>query len=118
MKNRLSPTNRRIFLRGALAFTGLIFIPKFARGATSNIKRAFGTPTSVTCTLASLLTSNARESNAINNSSDLFIDAMLELRIKLQAGTPGSDQAIFIYFAASEDGTNYTDPATGSDAAI
>lgn len=118
-KTGMPPASRRRFIGGALAFTGLIFVPKFvARAASSNIKRAFASPASITCTLASLASTSARESNSVDNTTNLYLDAMLRLDIKLQTGTPGLDKAISVWFAGSEDGTNFTDNATGSDAAI
>lgn len=86
----------------------------------ADIKEAFGTSTAITITLASLASSTTagRESTAIDNSSNKYLDALLYVAFKLQTGTPGSENAIYIYGYASEDGTNYTDNATGSDAAL
>lgn len=84
----------------------------------SSTKIAFGTSTALTVTLASLATAGARESTVVDNTSDLFLDALVRLQVKLQAGSPGSDKAIYVYAYGSEDGTNYTDNATGSDAAV
>lgn len=84
----------------------------------ANIKTEFGTSTAITITLASLATATARECTVIDNTSNKFLDAMVYLAIKLQTGTPASDRAIYVWFYGSEDGTNYTDNATGSDAAV
>src|SRR5262245_52806957 len=84
----------------------------------ADLKTAFGTSSSVTITFASLATGNARECTAVDNSSNKYLDAILYLAIKLATGTPGSDKAINVWFYASEDGTNYTDNASGSDAAL
>lgn len=86
----------------------------------ANIKLAYGTSTSFTLTLASLASSAtaARESTAIDNSSDLFIDALVQVKVALQTGTPANDKAVYLYVYGSEDGSTYTDNATGSDAAI
>lgn len=81
-------------------------------------KIAYGTSTAITCTLASLATGAARESTAVDNTTNKFIDAIVYVACALQAGTPGSDKVINIYIYGSEDGTNYTDNATGSDAAV
>ena len=84
----------------------------------ADIKQAFGTSTALTLTLASLAQAAARESTAVDNSTDKFLDVLVQLNIKLQTGTPASDKAINIYVYGSEDGTDYTDNASGSDAAI
>lgn len=86
----------------------------------ANIKEAFGGDSSITCTLASLASSTTagRESTAIDNSSNLYVEALVRLHCKLQAGSPGADKTIYVFAYGSEDGTNYTDNATGSDAAL
>jgi len=85
---------------------------------SNTIKMQYGTLTTVTVTLASLADGSARESTKSINSSDLFIDAMIYVAIKLGAGSPSGDKQINVYFYGSIDGTNYTDNATGSDAAV
>lgn len=84
----------------------------------SNLKAAFGTSAGFTITLNSLAAAGARESTAIDNSSNLYLDALIRVTATLAAGSPASDKAIYIYAYGSEDGTNYGDNATGADAAI
>jgi hypothetical protein len=74
---------------------------------TDNIK--FATSTAITCTLASLASSATvgRQSTVIDNSSNLYIDALVTIGIKTSASAMGSDKAVYIYVAGSEDGTNY-----------
>jgi hypothetical protein len=86
----------------------------------ANIKEALGSSTAITITLNSLASSATagREATAIDNSSNLYLDALVTAILKIAAGTPANDKCAYIYAYASEDGTNYTDNATGSDAAI
>ena len=84
----------------------------------STAKVSYGNATSMTITLASLAQGAAREATAVDNSSDLFLDAMVYLAIKLQTGTPASDRQINVYFYGSHDGTNFTDNVTGTNAAV
>jgi hypothetical protein len=85
----------------------------------ADLKQAFGSSTAITATLASITGAGAaRESTVVDNGTNLFLDVMVYVAVKLQAGSPSGDRAIFIWAYASEDGTNYTDNATGSDAAI
>src|SRR3990167_1572724 len=84
----------------------------------ANTKLAYGGATNITCTLASLATAGVRECTAVDNSANLYLDAMLYIACALQAGSTASDKVINIYFYGSADGTNYTDNATGSDAAV
>lgn len=84
----------------------------------ADIKQAIGTSTGITITLAGLTDGSARESTFVDNATNLFLDAMVHLNILLATGTPASDKAINIYVYGSEDATDYTDNATGTDAAI
>ena len=86
----------------------------------ADLKIKYGTSTAITCTLASLASSatGARESTAVDNTSNLYIDALVYVATKLQAGSPANDKAVYVFAYGSEDGTNYTDNATGSDAAV
>lgn len=88
----------------------------------ASIKEAFGTNgQTFTCTLASLASSATagREATVIDNTTDLFLDALVMLQIKLQAGTIANDQAVYVYaYGTVNNGTTYPDAVTGSDAAI
>lgn len=84
----------------------------------ADIKLAFGTSTALTITLTSLAQAAARESTAVDNSSNKYLDALVYVQFKLQTGTPASDKVVNVYAYGSEDGTNYGDNATGSDAAV
>lgn len=83
-------------------------------------KLAYSSSTSLTLTLASLASSATagRESTAVDNGTNKYLDALVQVHAKLQTGTPANDKAVYIYAYGSEDGSNYTDNATGSDAAI
>lgn len=79
-------------------------------------KALYGTSTAVTITLNGLANGSSRESAALVNTTNLFLDAMLYVAVTLAAGTPAD--GIDVYLAGSEDGTNYDDNVTGADAAI
>lgn len=84
----------------------------------ASVKNAYGSSTTITCTLASLADNSARECTAIDNGTNLYIDALLYLALKLQTGSPANEKGIWVWFYGSEDGSNYDDNATGSDAAV
>ncbi len=86
----------------------------------ASIKTAYASSANFTLTLASLASSATagREATAIDNSSNLYLDAIVQVKVALQTGTPANDKAVYVYVYGSEDGTTYTDNATGSDAAI
>ena len=78
----------------------------------------YGTTTAITITLNSLANAGVRECNAVDNGTDLFIDAMVTIMCKLAAGSPAGNKLINIYGYNCEDGTNFQDNVTGSDAAV
>lgn len=82
------------------------------------LKQIFGSSTSLTITLASLGATASRESTAVDNTTNLFLDALVYVKVKLATGTPSADKALYVYAYGSEDGTNYGDNATGTDAAL
>lgn len=86
----------------------------------ADVKTAFGTSTSITITLNSLASGQfaGRESTVVDNTSNKFLDAHVAVTLVIGAGTIANDKAAYVYAYGSEDGTNYTDNATGSDAAI
>lgn len=85
----------------------------------STRKIAYAASVGITCTLDSLANAGARECTAVDNGTNLYLDAILDINIPLAAGTPTANTAaINIYFYSSEDGTNFLDNATGADAAV
>ena len=88
----------------------------------ATIQTAYGTSNqSLTITLTSLASSATagRESAAVNNSSDLFLDVLVMAKVVLAAGTIANDRAVYVYAYGSVDGgSNYPDNVTGADAAI
>lgn len=89
----------------------------------SSAKIAYGTPTVITCTLTSLASSatDGREGTAVSNATDLFIDALVWVKVKgVNSGSVGNDKAVYVYaYATSDEGSpEYPDTVTGSDAAI
>jgi hypothetical protein len=73
----------------------------------------------ITCTLTSLASGSAREATAIDNTSNLYLDAYVMLKTKTAAGSIGTDPYIYLYAVGTDDsGTTWPDPVTGSDAAI
>lgn len=87
----------------------------------ASVKQAFGGATGITITLASLASSATvgRESASVDNTTNLYLDALVQVKIKTGAGAPANDKAVYVYIAGSVDnGTTWPDPATGADASI
>lgn len=85
-----------------------------------DVKEAFGTATSMTITLNSLASSGTagRESTVVDNSSNLYTDALVELLIAYPNSATANDKAVYVFAHGSLDGTNYVESLTGSDAAF
>jgi hypothetical protein len=81
-----------------------------------DIKQAFGASTALTITLNSLGSGSARESTAVDNSANLYLDAIV--RVSVSIGTVANPKEVRVHVYGSEDGSVYEDPATGADAAI
>lgn len=75
----------------------------------------YGTLTAYTLTGASLGSFAAREGTVVSNSANLAIDIVWSGHIVLGAAVSTGDAYIL---ASSSDGTDFSTPATGTDAAI
>ena len=76
------------------------------------------TNTALTITLANLSNLAGRASNYVDNSTNLYMDAAL--RVKVGAGTTtGSDNAVYVYGYGGEETSNFGGCFTsGTDAAV
>jgi len=88
----------------------------------ASFKRAFNTAASFTCTLASLASSTSgvgRQSTIIDNSTGLYIDALVMIKVKTGASGVSATGYIDVYAIGTVDGgTTYTDGAGASDAGL
>jgi hypothetical protein len=72
----------------------------------------------ITCTLASLSNTAARSSAAIDNTSNLFLDALVQVKIKTGASGVSSSGYVNVYaYGTADGGTSYPDGA-GTDSSI
>jgi hypothetical protein len=76
-----------------------------------------GSTTTITLSAASLANAAYRQGAAIDNSSNLFLDAHLTFKIKTGASGVSSTGFVALY-VAGYDGTQYANNASGSDAAF
>lgn len=84
-------------------------------------KPLYGTSTAITTTALATLANSATagwQSAAIDNTADLALGVLIRLEVTLAAGSPASDKTVYVYVYESEDGTNYTDNATGSQGTL
>lgn len=74
---------------------------------------------SITITLNSLANGNARASTAVDNSTNAYIDALVQATILSNAsGVSATGHVDFYAVATVDGGTSYGEGATGTDAAI
>lgn len=79
----------------------------------------YGSGTALTITLTSLGATSGRESTAVDNSTNLYEDALVFAQLKSSA-VSANDTVAYVYVAGSiNDGSdNWPDAVTGADAAI
>jgi hypothetical protein len=88
----------------------------------SDVKTAYGSSgQALTITLINLADSATvgRESTAVDNSSDKYLDVLISAKFGLTTGTVSDPKAVMVYAYASVDGgSEWPDAVTGSDAGI
>jgi hypothetical protein len=86
----------------------------------ASVKSAYGTNgQAITCTITSLGNTAQRQSTAIDNTSNDWLDALVFLKIKSNSSSVSTTGFINVYaYGTADGGTTYTDGATGSDGTI
>jgi hypothetical protein len=74
----------------------------------------------ITITINSLANDAKRESSAVDNSTNCFFDALVQVRIATNTGADSTgDKCVYVYaYGTSDDGGAYSANASGSDAAF
>lgn len=83
----------------------------------ASLKTTYGTNTALTITLGSLANSSCRQSAVVDNSSNLFLDALVSGKIKTGTSPTANNQIPVYAYATTDDSSAYTGAASGSDAA-
>jgi len=86
----------------------------------ATVKEALAAAVSMTVTALNSLASSATagwQSAVVDNSSDLALDALVQVVLDMANTAPANDKAVYVY-AYSGIGTNYTNPCTGSEGTI
>lgn len=85
-----------------------------------DIKEKFGANgQTITITLASLANNSARQCTAIDNSTNVFLDALVQLKLKTNAAGTATTGYVNVYaFGTVDGGTTYTENAGANDAGI
>lgn len=84
----------------------------------ATVKESLGASTAITVTIDSLASSQTvgRASTAVDNSTNLYLDALVQVKVVIPTGTPANDKAVYVYAYGTVDGTNYGEAVTGTDA--
>lgn len=86
---------------------------------TINVQPSFGSPVAMTITLASLASSTAnvgRQSALVDNSTLKYDKVLINIKVTLGTG-PAANKGVYVW-AIRGNGTNRTDGAGASDAAL
>lgn len=84
-----------------------------------DIKNKYGTSNQAfTCTITSLATAGLRGSTAIDNSSNVFVDALAMVKVKTNAAGTSATGYVDVYaYATADGGTTYSGGFAGTDGA-
>lgn len=83
----------------------------------ADIKTKYAGSADITITLASLADDSKRESTKISNAANLYLDALVQLKVKTGSSVSG-DKAVYVYaYGTSESTLGYSGDASGTDAA-
>lgn len=84
----------------------------------ATVKASYASSAALTITLASLADGSMRQSTAVDNSSNLYVDALVGGKIKTGASGVSASGYVDLYLAVSHDGgTTYSGDASGTDGA-
>lgn len=73
----------------------------------------------ITCGFQGLTNNSARQSTAIDNSSNTFVDALVMIKVTSGGSGTAATGYINVYaYGSVNGGTNYSDSASGSDGSI
>lgn len=86
----------------------------------ADVKLAYGSSNqSITCTITSLANNGQRQSTAIDNSSNKFVDALVQVKVKSNSSGTSSSGYVNVYaYGTADGGTTYDDVATGTDGGV
>ena len=84
----------------------------------TTIKSSYGSNNqAITCTITSLANGGARASTALDNTSNLFLDVLVVVKIKSNASTASGWVDVYAYGTA-DGGTTYSEDITGTDGGV
>lgn len=84
------------------------------------IKTLYGTSNqAITCTITSLANAAQQGSTAVDNSSNLYLDALVQLKIKTNASGTSAIGIVLIYvYGTADGGSDYGDGVSGTNGSV
>jgi len=84
----------------------------------STVKALYGTSNqSIICTLTSLANNGQQGSASIDNTSNLYLDAFVQLKIKTASSAVSATGTINVYaYGTADGGSDYSDAVSGTNA--
>jgi hypothetical protein len=86
----------------------------------STVKSSYGTSNQpITCTITSLANAAQQGSTAVDNTSNLFLDALVQLTVKSASSGVSATGAVNIYaYGTANGGTSYSDGVSGTNGSV
>lgn len=86
----------------------------------ATVKPSYAASADITpAALASLAATAACQTAAQDNSTNLYLDALVQVKLVMGGTGPANDKVAYVYaFASGDEGTTYGDATTGSAGAI
>ena len=72
-------------------------------------------PTTITCGMDGLTNTSARSCTAIDNTTNLYLDALVQLQLETASGSLGTVPVVYVYAYGLSEGGFYTDGVSGTD---
>lgn len=86
----------------------------------SDFKSKYGTSNqAITATITSLANNGQRQSTVVDNTTNLYLDALVHVKVKSAAASTSATGYVNVYaYGTVDGGTTYSDGATGTDGSI
>jgi hypothetical protein len=87
---------------------------------STTFKALYGTSNqSITCTIDALTNNSARQSTAVDNTTNLYLEGLVAVKIVSGASATSTSGTVNVYaYGTVDGGTTYTEGASGTDGAL
>jgi hypothetical protein len=87
---------------------------------SATIKSAYGANgQAITCSFAGITNTSQQQSTVVDNTANLFLDALVQVKVKTNAaGTSATGFVVIYAYGTADGGTDYGDTVTGTDGPV